>query len=118
VSIQPRCGLHLRIGGNEWHATILAECALEKHLKPAAERAEIDKRIGWHTLRHTFGTLIKSQGADVATTQALMRHANLSVTIDKYVQAVTQAKRTAHSGLVGLLVPNGPTRLTVSSANA
>jgi integrase len=91
---------------------------LEKHLKPAAERAAIFKRIGWHTLRHTFGTLIKSQGADVATTQALMRHANVSVTMDRYVQAVTPAKRTAHTGLVALLAPNGPTRLTVSSANA
>jgi integrase len=84
--------------------------AMEKHIRPAATRAGIEKRIGWHMFRHTFGTLVKSQGADVATTQALMRHANVSVTMDHYVQAVTPAKRAAQRGIVGLLDPNGPTR--------
>jgi integrase len=30
--------------------------AMEDHIQPAARRAGIQKRIGWHTLRHTFGT--------------------------------------------------------------
>jgi integrase len=84
--------------------------AMEKHIRPAAIRVGIGKRIGWHMFRHTFGTLVKSQGADVATTQALMRHANVSVTMDRYVQAVTPAKRAAQRGIVGLLDPCGPTR--------
>lgn len=91
--------------------------AMEKHIRPAAIRVGIGKRIGWHMFRHTFGTLVKSQGADVATTQALMRHANVSVTMDHYVQAVTPAKRAAQRGIVGLLDPCGPTqeaRSTVS----
>ena len=54
--------------------------AMEDHIRPAAKRAGITKRIGWHTLRHTFGTLLKANGEDVATVQALMRHANVSVT--------------------------------------
>ena len=54
-----------------------------------------------------------SQGADVATTQALMHHANASVTMDRYVQAVNPAKRQAQQGIVGLLFPDVPTRLTV-----
>ncbi len=33
---------------------------MEKHICPAAIRAGITKRIGWHTLRHSFGTLISS----------------------------------------------------------
>ena len=45
----------------------------------------------------------------VATVQALMRHANASVTMNTYVQAVTPAKRQAQRGIVGLLDPNGPT---------
>jgi integrase len=85
---------------------------MEKHIRPAAIRAGITKRIGWHTLRHSFGTLISSEGADVKTVQELMRHANVSVTMDRYVQAVTPAKRAAHSGIVGLLDPIGPTPLT------
>jgi integrase len=73
---------------------------MEDHVRPAAQRASIAKRLGWHTLRHTFGTLVKSQGADVATTQALLRHANVSITMDRYVQAVTPAKREAQSRIV------------------
>jgi integrase len=92
--------------------------AMEKHIRPAAIRAGIGKRIGWHVFRHSFGTLIKSQGADVATTQALMRHANVSVTMDHYVQAITSAKRQAQRGLVGLLDPNGPTAQARKSASA
>ena len=91
--------------------------AMEKHIRPAALRAKITKRIGWHTLRHTFGTLLKANGADVATVQALMRHANASVTMDTYVQAVTPAKRAAQRSIVGLLDPNGPTLLKSSTAS-
>lgn len=93
--------------------------AMEDHIRPAAHRAGISKRVGWHTMRHTFGTLVNSEGADVATTQALMRHANASITMDRYVQAVTPAKRNAHSRIVQMLpFPNVPTRLTDSAATA
>ena len=92
--------------------------AMEKHVRPAATRAEIQKRIGWHTLRHTFGTLLKANGEDVATVQSLMRHANVSVTMNHYVQAVTPAKRQAQRGIVALLDPNGPTQEAGQSASA
>jgi integrase len=85
--------------------------AMEKHVRPAAIRAGIGKRIGWNTFRHSFGTQVKSQGADVATTQSLMRHANSSITMDRYVQAITSAKRQAQRGIIRLLLdPSGPTR--------
>ena len=91
---------------------------MEKHIRPAAIRAGVGKRIGWHVFRHSFGTLVKSQGADVATTQALMRHANVSVTMDQYVQAITSAKEQAQREIVGLLDPCGPTREVQSAASA
>jgi integrase len=87
--------------------------AMEDHIRPAAVRAGIQKRVGWHTFRHTFGTLVNSNGADVATTQSLMRRANASITMDRYVQAVTPAKREAQSRLVQAIpFPNVPTQLT------
>jgi len=103
--------------------------AMEDHIRPAALRAGIRKRITWHTLRRTFGTLIKSQGADVATTQAMMRHANASITMDRYVQAITEAKREAQSRIIRAipfpssvqkqdLFPSVPTRLTEPDATA
>ncbi len=90
---------------------------MEDHVRPAAKRAGITKRIGWHTLRHTFGTLVKSQGADVATTKELMRHANVSITMDRYVQAVGEQKKQAQRSIVALLAPNGPTMLKLRTAS-
>jgi integrase len=79
---------------------------------PASGHSSQDNQtLGRHTLRHTFGTLLKANGEDVAVVQSLIRHANVSVTMDKYVQAVTPAKRRAQRGIAGLLDPNGPTRL-------
>lgn len=50
-------------------------------------------------------------------TQALMRHATASLTMDKYVQAVTPAKREAQSRIVKMLpFPDVPTRLTDAAA--
>ena len=86
---------------------------MEKHIRPAAKRAKITKRIGWHTLRHTFGTLVKAAGADVATTQSLMRHANVSITMDRYVQAVSEQKRDAQARLMqNVPFPSVPTPVT------
>lgn len=90
---------------------------MEKHILPAAIRAKVQKRLGWHTLRHTFGTLLNANGADMKTIQSLMRHANVSVTMDRYVQAVTPAKREAQRAIVGLLDPNGPTMLKSHTAS-
>ena len=95
---------------------------MEDHIRPAARRAGIQKRVTWHVFRHTFGTLVNSKGADVATTQALMRHANASITMDRYVQAVTSAKREAQARLVQAIpfpvavFPDVPTRLTEAAA--
>jgi len=93
--------------------------AMEKHVRPAAVRRGIQKRVGWHTLRQTFGALVKSQGADVATTQGVMRHANVSITMDTYVQAVTPAKREAQSRIVrSLPFPDRSQMLTNAVATA
>lgn len=87
--------------------------AMDDYILPAVRRAGIPKRVRWHTFRHTFGTLVNREGADVATTQALMRHANASITMDRYVQSVTPAKREAQSRLVQAIpFPNVPTSLT------
>jgi integrase len=73
------------------------------HLQPAVQAAGIQGRIGWHTFRRTYATLLKANGEDVKTVQELLRHANSLVTMNLYAQAVTQAKRTAQSRLVDML---------------
>ncbi len=76
---------------------------LERHVWPAALRAGIRKRIGWHTFRHTFGTLLKANGEDVKTVQELLRHANPRMTLESYAQAITPAKRQAQRRVVEMI---------------
>jgi integrase len=74
------------------------------HLEPAAKEVGIVGHFGWHTLRHTYATLLKGNGEDVKVVQELMRHANISVTLNIYAQAITQTKRDAQSRVVSLLL--------------
>ena len=84
---------------------------MKRHIKPVARKAGINKNIGWHTFRHSFGTLLKANGEDVKTVQELLRHANSRITLDVYTQAVTSHKRAAQSKVVEMMVPNlGETR--------
>jgi hypothetical protein len=57
-----------------------------------------------HTFRHTYATLLKGNGEDVKVVQELMRHANISVTLNIFAQAITQSKRDAQSRVVSLLL--------------
>ncbi len=80
------------------------------YVKPALKEAKITSKVGWHTFRHSFATILKAHGEDVKTVQELMRHANSSVTLNLYAQAVTDIKRTAQSKVARLVfTANGPT---------
>ena len=57
------------------------------------------------TFRHTFGTILNANGENPKVIQELMRHANLKVTMDTYVQAVTDEKREAQNKLVKMILP-------------
>jgi len=77
------------------------------HLKPALLRAGISVPVGWHTLRHSFGTLMKANGEDIKTIQELLRHATFKVTADTYTQAVTPVKRDAQARIAKLIMADG-----------
>ena len=61
--------------------------------------------IGWHTFRHTFGTILNANGENPKVIQELLRHATLKVTMDTYVQAVSDEKRNAQTRVVKMLLP-------------
>ena len=47
---------------------------MQYHIQPAAKRLGITKRIGWHTFRRTYTTLLHANGEDVKVVQELLRH--------------------------------------------
>jgi len=83
-----------------WGASIL-----RKYVRPVAESLSIQKRIGWHTFRHSYSTLLRSVGAEFKVMQELMRHSTLRTTMDVYTQAVAPAKRAAQAAVLALFFP-------------
>jgi integrase len=77
--------------------------SLQKVLQPAARRAGIKKRIGWHTFRHTYSSLLSEFGSDVKVVQELMRHAKVSTTMEVYTHARMIKKRETQSKVVDAL---------------
>ncbi|MHB8653627.1 MAG: tyrosine-type recombinase/integrase [Terriglobia bacterium] len=64
----------------------------ENFLQPAADRAGLGK-VGWHTLRHSYATALDVAGARMNVAQELMRHANISTTMDVYTGVIERDKR-------------------------
>ncbi|PYX53017.1 MAG: hypothetical protein DMG76_27220, partial [Acidobacteria bacterium] len=76
----------------------------------------IEKRIGWHTFRRTYATLLRSVGTEFKVMQELMRHSSLRSTLDIYAQAITPAKQAAQAAVVSLMFPPGLSGAPVSDS--
>jgi integrase len=74
-------------GKARWQGIMLTD-----HIKPAAARAGIGK-VGWHTFRHTFSSILHNAGTNMAVQKELLRHADISTTMNMYTQAASSAKR-------------------------
>ena len=90
---------------NQGRWPYLAQQIMRRHILPVARKLGITKRIGWHTFRHTYSTLLRSTGAELKIMQELLRHSTIRVTLDTYTQAVTTEKRNAQEAVVSLLFP-------------
>jgi integrase len=56
-------------------------------------------------MRHTYRSLLDETGAPVGVQQRLMRHANVSTTMNTYGNAALKAKKTANSKVVQMHLP-------------
>ena len=83
LSTDPRSGIIRR---HHIHPSVL-----QKHVKRAAERAKVYKRVTVHTLRHCFATHLVEKGHDIRTIQELLGHRHLETTM--IYTHVAQTKR-------------------------
>jgi integrase len=79
------------------------QAILRRYIQPTANRIGIRKRIGWHTFRHTYSTLLRSVGAEFKVMQELLRHSSLRSTLDVYTQAISPAKHAAQAAVLALV---------------
>jgi site-specific recombinase XerD len=69
---------------------------LHRIVVEAAQAAEIAKRVGPHTLRHSFATHLLEDGTDIRIIQVLLGHAKLNNTAF-YTKVATRTVRTVTS---------------------
>jgi site-specific recombinase XerD len=71
------------------------ESGLQKAVKIAARRANIDKQVSTHTMRHTFATRMLESGINIRVLQELLGHADVKTTeiythvMDKDISRIT-----------------------------
>jgi integrase len=81
------------ITGRCYHASPIQQ----DYIRPAGVKAGLWDGIGWHTFRHTYRAWLDATGAPVGVQQKLMRHAQVSTTMNIYGNALMESKRKANS---------------------
>jgi integrase len=94
-----------RAGARRGKQPLWLSTVMRYHIQPKARNLGFNKKVSWHTFRHTFSTLLKANGEDVKVVQELLRHASAKMTLDTYSQALTPAKRAAQSKVVTMIRP-------------
>jgi site-specific recombinase XerD len=80
---------------------------LHRLVRMAAARAGITKRVGVHTLRHSFATHLLETGTDIRVIQMLLGHSDLSSTA-RYTQVSNRLIRQTESPLDRLKLDGVP----------
>jgi integrase len=86
-------------------------------LKPKGESVGIHG-LGWHTFRHTYRSLLDETGAPIGVQQKLMRHSNVSTTMNVYGNSTLKAKAKANTQVVQMLIKQGNPRTEEQSEAA
>lgn len=80
----------------------------QRNVVPAIERVGITKpKLGWHSLRRSYASLLLSTGASLRVSMELMRHSTAEMTLSTYAQTVGDEKREAGSKVASLVLEGG-----------
>jgi integrase len=83
-----------------WLSTVMRD-----YIQPMARKLGIEKKMSWHSFRHTFSSILNGNGEDVKVVQEFLRHSTSRMTLDTYTQALGPDKRAAQSKVVGMIRP-------------
>jgi integrase len=74
------------------------------YIRPAGKQADLGDNIGWHTFRHTYRAWLDQTKAPMTVQKDLMRHANISTTMNVYGGAMPEPMREANSAVVRMVI--------------
>ena len=88
----------------------VANMLVEDYLRPAAVAAGVigkdeEVRFGFHNLRHSLATFLVATGKDPKTVQSLLRHSDVTTTLNIYSHAVNAKRMTAQGDLLMAFFP-------------
>jgi site-specific recombinase XerD len=79
-----------------------------RNVAPAIDRAKITKlKLGWHSLRRAYASLLLSSGASLRVSMELLRHSTQEMTLGTYAQSVGNEKRDAGEKVALLVLEGG-----------
>jgi integrase len=96
--------------GKPYHA----ETIQQDYLRPVGRTLGLNHSLGWHAARHSYRSLLDDSGAPIGVQQKLMRHAQISTTMDVYGSAYLEAKRVANGAIVDRFLPQKDNSQTLS----
>ena len=85
------------ITGRNFHASPIQQ----DYIRTAGEKLGLTG-LGWHSFRHTYRFWLDASGAPLGVQQKLMRHAQISTTMNIYGNALMDSKREAVSKVAKL----------------